>query len=389
MRIGIFMIGSREWMGGVSYVENLVKAVRLLPMHEQPRLFLISGEANLAALEQHTRFLHLFDGFCYCGRRCNEVSQLVSVPCYPFSGYAELFSHIDFCFLGADAELDGYPSAAWIPDFQFLHLPELFSDEECQVRTAWIRDRARHTSLIVLSSRDAEQDFGRLVPDATTQTRILHFHTLPDDGLLQGDPNKVQQKYGMPDRFLLCCNQFWMHKDHATLFRALALLREVGMVVHLACTGSTDDYRNRGYFDELQQLIHELKITDQVQILGHIPRSDQMQLMRRSLCMVQPSLFEGWSTVVEDARALGKTLVLSDIAVHREQEPDYAAYFEKSNAFALAAQLNKLLPLMQPGPHMVRETVAISESLQLAKGFGRCFCSIAREVLQYRTDIMI
>ena len=33
---------------------------------------------------------------------------------------------------------------------------------------------------------------------------------------------------------------------------------------------------------------------------------DQLRLMKESLGVIQPSLFEGWSTVIEDAKALNK-----------------------------------------------------------------------------------
>lgn len=381
MRIGIFMIGNKEWMAGVSYLENLAKAVRLLPAVEQPQLFLISGETNLAALELHYDFLHLFDGFCYAGRSSNEVKALVPIPFHAFNTWPQLFSLIDFCFLGADEEIDEYCSAAWVPDFQFMHLPILFSQDEIQVRTAWIRSKAKHSPMIVFSSKDAENDFKTLIPDATAATRILHFHTLPDMEMLREDPEQVQRKYNLPDSFIICCNQFWMHKDHATLFRAFALLRDEGLRVHLVCTGGTGDYRNRSYFEELLDLINELGIKDQVQILGHIPRHDQLQLIRRSLCIVQPSLFEGWSTVVEDARSLGKTILLSDLAVHLEQAPDFSIYFRRSDPVDLTEKLMRLLPLTQPGPIMLRETSAVGKSALLAANFGRTFCDIARETI--------
>ncbi len=38
--------------------------------------------------------------------------------------------------------------------------------------------------------------------------------------------------------------------------------------------------------------------------LGFIDRGEQLQLMKNSIAIVQPSLFEGWSTVVEDTKAM-------------------------------------------------------------------------------------
>ena len=50
-----------------------------------------------------------------------------------------------------------------------------------------------------------------------------------------------------------------------------------------------------------------------------ISREDQLGLMRDSLAVVQPSLFEGWGTVVEDAKTLGVQVLCSDIEIHHEE----------------------------------------------------------------------
>ena len=56
------------------------------------------------------------------------------------------------------------------------------------------------------------------------------------------------------------------------------------------------------------------------------------QIMRRSLAVLQPSLFEGWSTTLEEARSIGKRTIVSDIAVHREQDLHTAMYFRPRDA---------------------------------------------------------
>jgi hypothetical protein len=60
-------------------------------------------------------------------------------------------------------------------------------------------------------------------------------------------------------------------------------------------------------------------------------------LLVKSICrrMLQPSVHEGWSTCVEEAKTLGKLLILSDIGVHREHWPDNQFFFEPLNATSL------------------------------------------------------
>jgi hypothetical protein len=57
--------------------------------------------------------------------------------------------------------------------------------------------------------------------------------------------------------------------------------------------------------------------------------------------VIQPSLCEGWSTVIEDAKALGRHVLASDIAVHREQLDRNVDFFAAHDHAALAALLHR------------------------------------------------
>ncbi len=60
-----------------------------------------------------------------------------------------------------------------------------------------------------------------------------------------------------------------------------------------------------------------------------------------SVAVLNPSLFEGWSTTVEEARALQVPMVLSDLPVHKEQAEGIARFFDRTSAPALADALRQ------------------------------------------------
>ena len=70
--------------------------------------------------------------------------------------------------------------------------------------------------------------------------------------------------------------------------------------------------------------------------LGLIERREQIVIMKNAHFLIQPSLFEGWGTVVEDAKVLDKTIILSDIEVHREQKNHKCVLFNPYDAGELA-----------------------------------------------------
>jgi glycosyltransferase involved in cell wall biosynthesis len=112
-------------------------------------------------------------------------------------------------------------------------------------------------------------------------------------------------------------------------------------------------------------------------VLGLVSREFQIALFRRALAVVQPSLFEGWSTVVEDARVLGKTALLSDIPVHREQSPPDCSFFPPKSAEALADLLAEKWMTLEPGPDLEREQQARQRALERIQRVGERFLEIA------------
>ncbi|MHB8120727.1 MAG: glycosyltransferase [Desulfuromonadaceae bacterium] len=377
LRIGIPLIGGKGWLGGVSYVENLIKALRMLPSDESPLLYLIVPPNMVEALELHRHLIPLVDGLYSLAENTALLPGVRN-----FNDRKDLGDAIDFLFPVNSDVVNELCSASWIPDFQHIYLPHLFSSNELITRDTAFARIAETAKLVVFSSKDAANDFSKLYPSSPAIMRILHFHTLSPEDMFEIKPIEIVKKYSLPDRFILCSNQFWLHKNHKLLFCALAELIKNSQRVHLVCTGATTDYRSADHFNNMLQLLQELNIQGYVHIMGTLPRNDQIQIMRHSLAVVQPSLFEGWSTVVEDARSLGKTVILSDLAVHYEQYPDHAYYFDRQSIDSLHKVLETVLPELQPGPDIANEKIACGRSAELAIEFARNFMAVAHEACE-------
>lgn len=378
LRVGIPIIGGKGWLGGIAYIEVLIKALHMLPEEERPYIYFVVTDETIRELTLHRHILPLIDSLCYVGTDPDVIRGL-GQNLRHFSNFSELAEAVDFYFPVKAGVISELCSGSWIADFQHIHLPQFFSAEELATRDSRFGAIAAQAFLAVFSSKDAEKDFHRLFPTSSVQTRVLSFHALAEDEWYESDPEAVQHTYNLPNRFLICCNQFWAHKNHELMFNAFSRVVDSGNDIHLVCTGATTDYRNEAFFSNLQQQIHMMGISSCVHILGTIPRRDQIQLMRRALAVIQPSLFEGWSTVVEDARVLGKTIILSDLPVNYEQSPDYSHYFERNNVISLQRTIETILPILKVGPDSEREQQARKLSSELVLSFARKFCAISRE----------
>jgi glycosyltransferase involved in cell wall biosynthesis len=210
---------------------------------------------------------------------------------------------------------------------------------------------------------------------------MLHFRTVPNPEWFEKNAPATMLKFNLPDRFFMLPNQFWAHKNHKVVFEAVKILSDRGIKVNVVCTGSTSDYRNRDYFRTLLDYIDQTRIAPGMFILGFIPRLEQIQIMRRSLAVIQPSLFEGWSTVVEDARCLGKRVLLSDIPVHREQQLPEAVFFDPTDPEQLADVMRSQWAGLEGSAFAGSEKTSRETQSGLVTDYARQFLSLARELV--------
>lgn len=376
--------GGDSWIGGAIYLDNLVGALQYLPQEIKPNIILLV-EQSLSCNQTKSPHAHTT-----LQLHPSPLTRLVR--CLPrirqFGGYLyakdihpQLRGAIDIVFpCQSPLHFEYFCNAiGWIPDFQHVHLPQFFSARELRRRDRLHRRIAERSYLVVLSSQDAARDFKRLHPAHAHKARVLNFATVPQESWFDEEPQDVGQKYGLPEVFVLVSNQFWMHKNHLCVFEAVRFLRQEGKVVNVVCTGFTGDYRNQHYFDEVKAFIEDNNLQSCIHILGLIPRGDQIQIMRRAAIVVQPSLFEGWSTVVEDVRALGKRVIVSDLAVHREQNVASAIYFDPQSPRALADTLIDQMSTFVPGPDVEMESACRVKHEQRVLSFAQRFLQIASE----------
>jgi glycosyltransferase involved in cell wall biosynthesis len=93
----------------------------------------------------------------------------------------------------------------------------------------------------------------------------------------------------------------------------------------------------------LKRKVIDYQLENEILFLGFIDRIDQLVLMKNAQAVIQPSLFEGWSTVVEDAKALNQTLIVSNISVHKEQLGDKGYFFNPNDASDLAHKIDEVI----------------------------------------------
>lgn len=331
-----------NWLGGINYFRSLFHAIAasqnpdiepvliVAPrqLEEARRIFPEAGEILATPLVERGRLAHYV-------RRGVELllARDILMERYYCRHRIDVSSHGPA--LGQKSRV---PSFIWIPDFQHLHLPHFFPPAEIIRRNRRMnRDVARATR-IILSSESAKQDLIKLLPGCEAKIRVLRFSPKIGGATLP-DLTELNRKYEFGGKYMFLPNQMWAHKNHLTVIKAVAALHSADCHLNVLCTGALTDDRNPGHVKEIQELIRVHRLEASFRLLGVVPYQDMAGLMAHAHSVINPSLFEGWSTTVEEAKLMGKRLVLSDIPVHREQAGGQALFFPPLDPVACAAQL--------------------------------------------------
>jgi len=373
IRVGFVMAGGQGWMGGVNYISNLMKSVMQLPDRQLELVLIVPPGVPADTLrgfpdvEKLVTPLAQGSGPMWVFRKglARLLKRDVLLEGYLRKHRIDVLSHSGH--LGARAQLR---TLCWIPDFQHLRQPDFFQPQELQGRSRGFREMIQNCTTLVLSSKDAQSDLKGFVPEAVPKSRVLNFVSGVGGGAKPTHLEALQAKYALEVPYMHLPNQFWVHKNHSVVIEALAVLKRRGRRVPVISTGHTQDPRQPGYFDRLQARAKEL---------GLVPYEDMLGLMTSAAAVINPSLFEGWSTTVEESRSMGKAIVLSDIPVHREQNPEFGFFFDPANAEQLADAMEAALDGWRPDEDASRRAQAQLALHQRFSDFGRRYQEIVLE----------
>lgn len=347
IRVAFTLIGGKNWTGGYNYLLNLV---RVLGEHQPGQLVPVlffgtdTDESEAAPFAQVPGAEIVRTPLMNQSRKARSLAISLVMGCD--SQVRALFRQhgIDVVFESAQffgARL-GIPSIAWIPDFQHRVLPHLFTRAGYWKRELGFRAQVAGGRTIMLSSEDSRLACERYYPATIGRTHTVRFAVPVIRLPTPAEALAIADAYGLPADYVFLPNQFWKHKNHLLVVRALALLRDRGRPVVVAASGKQLDPRNPEHFGEVKAAIESSGLSDSFRLLGMLPYEHVAPLACASVALLNPSHFEGWSTTVEEARSLGVPMLLSDLPVHREQAGINALYFDRHSAVSLADALQSL-----------------------------------------------
>jgi len=347
MKIGILLISSRRNVGGsYQYSLGVIKALKRLTGHEfyifysEPD-FLKSGYESQ---NWKTVFVGQSDNFIRRGLR--KLAGLFGRRI--FNEYGEIKNCDPDLLIEPGSTMVGsllkIPYVAVIHDLMHRYYPA-FPEYSRGVRI--IRDLAYKTAankslMVIVDSEQGKTDLKRFYGVNEDKVRVIPY--LPSPSVYQyrqmelARAQELLAKYSLPPSFIFYPAQFWHHKNHLRLIRALdEIRRQKNTTIPLVLAGSKKES-----FEEAMSLARRLKIDGQIFYLGYVTDEEIVALYKKSTALVFPSLLGPTNIPPLEAMILGTPVVCSNLFEMPKQIGDAGLLFDPFSASDMAEKIYRI-----------------------------------------------
>jgi len=200
--------------------------------------------------------------------------------------------------------------------------------------------RSAYRMLVDAHAREEELfEYYNVPPD-----RIEIVPYLPPDylqtNISKKDKEKIKKKYSLPERFIFYPAQFWPHKNHRRLIKALKILKDKGIIIPLVLVGSKKGVW--GEYEKIIQLVKECEIENQIYFLGYVSNEEIGVLYSLALALVFPTFFGPTPIPILEGWRMGCPVLFSDIKGCRERSGNAILLCDPLDPYDIAKKIESL-----------------------------------------------
>lgn len=216
--------------------------------------------------------------------------------------------------------------------------PEVSADGEWELRERHYAQLLPRAAAVIVGTRVGKKEVQDFYSVPEERIHILP-HPTPQAALSAlADDGDTLKQIGIKPGYIFYPAQFWAHKNHVNLLRAIALLRDDDILLDVVFTGS--DFGNQ---TRVQDEVTRLKLDEQVKFLGFVTQAELNSLYRKALALTYVSFFGPENLPPLEAFALGCPVVAADVSGAQEQLGEAALLVNPQEAKSIANGIKKII----------------------------------------------
>lgn len=191
----------------------------------------------------------------------------------------------------------------------------------------------------------------------------------------QKEKDDLRAKYNLPEKFLFYPAQFWPHKNHQNIVRAVKILKDRGIIAPLVFVGSKQD--TWGESGRVIKLTEELGLHNQIYFLGYTPNEEMRVIYSMAEAMLMTA-FVGWTYIpVPEAWFMECPVIYSTAKGCEEQGGDAALFPDPCNPQDIADKIQMLW-----GNEELRKTLINNGNKKLASWTKKDVAELVKKIIQ-------
>ncbi|MFZ4855396.1 MAG: glycosyltransferase family 4 protein [Desulfuromonadaceae bacterium] len=349
-RVGLFLAIEPTWGGAFQYDLAILDAVEQLPREEIDVVVGYSHPSWVHYLEQYN-FKNVCIPLGYWGRFFGQLLHCSGISTALWRAVSPVFHPTVRALLREKCDVWIFPSQdpwgylAPVPALNTIHdLMHRYERRFPEIGTCWqyawrewhFKNTCRWSDGILVDSQLGKQhviDSYQIDPSRIHVLPFIAPSYLDDKPLVETTTLKTE----LPKKFLFYPAQFWEHKNHKRLVKAVHLLKYRFPEIKLVLTGA-----KKNEYAIIQKLCVELALDNDVIFLDHVSDSQMALLYRDARAMIMPT-FSGPTNIPPlEAMKSGCPAAVSNIYAMPEQTKGAALLFDPESVDDMASAMAKL-----------------------------------------------
>lgn len=212
--------------------------------------------------------------------------------------------------------------------------PEIAADDSFSWRENLFSGVLPRASAYIVDSRHFGDRVAQTYGLDNDKALVVPFHVSQDmlkASVTYADIAKLRKTHSLTRPFVFYPAQFWPHKNHAYILRALRVLRERGIEIDAVFSGG-----DQGGLKRVRALAQREGVSDNVKFTGFLPTEEIAQMYCAAIALVMPTYFGPSNIPPIEAETFGCHLIYSDLKGFREFAGPEAFYCDLKSPENLA-----------------------------------------------------
>jgi glycosyltransferase involved in cell wall biosynthesis len=216
--------------------------------------------------------------------------------------------------------------------------PEVSANGIWESRESFYSQVLKCATFVVAGTEVGKSEVQRFYNVPDERIRVIPLPT-PSFALENSVTNSdALAQHNLPPGYVFYPAQFWTHKNHAAIVRAVYYLRETeNLRLPVVFTGS-----DPGHEKVVRRLVDDLRLQDQIFFLGYVSRDALKALYQNALALCFVSFFGPDNLPPLEAFGLGCPVIAAEVPGASEQLGDAAILVNPANEIEIAQALKLL-----------------------------------------------